>query len=190
MVDPRAVWRWIAEYARADDPLSAVCNTLALVVVGNQPFYPLYVWWFVGDDGYVSFLTFLSTPFFAAVPALTRRWSTAGRALLPLAGIANTFMCARIFGAASGVEAFYAPCLVISALCFRGGEKAWMLATIGAGLLAFTVSRAMTAAPLHDFTAAQYAGFVSMNTWSVAMLTILAAYKFGVARQSLEHDGR
>ena len=38
--------------------------------------------------------------------------------------------------------------------------------------------------------AAQYAGFVSMNTWSVAMLTILAAYKFGVARQSLEHDGR
>ena len=188
MADLRAAWRWIADYARADDPLTSVCNTLALVVVGNQPFYPLYVWWFVGDDGYVSFLTFLSTPFFAAVPALGRRWPVAGRALLPFAGLANTCMCARIFGQVSGVEAFYAPCLTIAALCFRARESAWMLGTIGAGLLAFTLSRAMPGAPLHYFTPEQYAGFVSMNAWSVAMLTVLAAYKFGVARQSYEKD--
>ena len=75
MTEIRRLSAAVAAYARADDPLAAATNFIALCVVGNQPFYPLYVWWVVGDDGWVSFLTFLSTPFFLIIPAIARRSS-------------------------------------------------------------------------------------------------------------------
>ncbi len=180
------IWATITQYARSDDPLASASNAIALVVVGNQPFYPLYVWWFVGDDGWTSFLTFLSTPFFAAVPAVTRRWPAAGRALLPLAGIANSVFCAKIFDEASGVELFLAPCVVIAALTFRWSERWWMLATIGVGWLAFAGLHGRYGPPLHSFTASQYASFLSMNAVSVACLTALVGYRFASARREPE----
>jgi len=51
-----------------------------------------------------SFVTFLSTPFFLAVPAVARRSSLLDAAMLPIAGIATTVLSAKgRFGAASGV---------------------------------------------------------------------------------------
>src|SRR5208282_4409220 len=93
-------FNWIAAYVRADDPLAAASNFIALVVASNQPFYPFYIRFFVGDDNGASLLTFLSTPFFLAVPAVARISSLAGRAMLPIVGILNTLFCAKIFGQA------------------------------------------------------------------------------------------
>ena len=68
------------------DPRVASCNPIALLVASNQPFYPLYVYFTVSPHIAPTLLTFLSTPFFVAVPALSRRSPVFGRALLPLTG--------------------------------------------------------------------------------------------------------
>src|SRR5260221_5589344 len=59
MPEIRRLYDVVAAYAHSDDPLAAATNIIALCVVGNQPFYPLYVWRLVGDDGWASFATFL-----------------------------------------------------------------------------------------------------------------------------------
>ena len=50
-------------------PREAIANTVALVIVSNQPFYPLYLYWAVSPVISPAFLTFLSTPLFALVPS-------------------------------------------------------------------------------------------------------------------------
>jgi hypothetical protein len=71
----------LRDYGLHPDPTTAACNRIALLVAINQPIYPFYLLWLVGGDWLTSCWTFLSTPMFAAVPALARRHSVAGRAL-------------------------------------------------------------------------------------------------------------
>ena len=106
----------IGAYAAHPDPRAAIANTIALVIVSNQPFYPLYLYWAVSPTISPSYVTFLSTPFFAAVPAAMRRSPLLGRSLLLMAGIGNTLLCRVAFGPGSGVEVFLFPCLVLALL--------------------------------------------------------------------------
>jgi hypothetical protein len=181
MLEIRRAFNAVAAYAHADDPLAAATNFIALCVVSNQPFYPLYVWWVVGDDRWVSFLTFLSTPFFLAVPAVARRSSLAGRAMLPIVGIANTILSVKAFGSASGVELFLAPCAMIAGMALRSRERVVMLAVIGLALAAFALLHDRLGVPLHVFSAQEYARFLSLNAWSVAGLTAVVALQFSNA---------
>ena len=128
----RYMWDRIAAYAAHDDPMVAACNLIALVVASNQPFYPLYVYWTVSDHVWATVFTFLSTPLFMAVPAVARRYSKTGRALLPIAGMANTILSARVFGPPSGVDIFLIPCALIAATFFRASERPIAFALIGA----------------------------------------------------------
>jgi hypothetical protein len=175
------VWGRLASYARSDDPLVAATNFIALIVVSNQPFYPLYVRLFVGDDGWASLLTFLSTPFFIAVPCVARRSSLAGRAMLPVAGIANSLFCAKIFGQASGVELFLCPCAMIAGMAFRADERKIMLAVIGLAFAGFMALHGRYGAPVHLFSDDEYARFVSMNAVSVGALIALIAMQYSSA---------
>jgi hypothetical protein len=179
----------VKAYAHADDPLAAACNFIALCVASNQPFYPLYVWWVVGDDHWVSCLSFLSTPFFLAIPALARRSSLLGRAMLPIVGVANGLLCVKAFGAASGVELFLCPCAMIAAMALRANERPIMLAIVGFALAAF-VLRDRLGAPLHAFSPEEYARFVSLNAWSVAGLVAFAGLQFSGAYARLTAGGR
>jgi hypothetical protein len=181
MPEIRRLYRAIAAYSHADDPLAAATNFIALCVASNQPFYPLYVWRLVGDDGWVSFLTFLSTPFFLAVPAVARRSSLAGRIMLPIVGIANTILSVKAFGAASGVELFLCPCAMIAGMALRSQERVIMLAVIGMALAAFALPHDRLGAPLHLFSTEECARFLSLNAWSVAGLTAFAALQFSNA---------
>lgn len=88
-------------YAYHCDPRVAAANVISLLVASNQPFYPLYIFWLVSSDITAAWFTFLSTPFFVAVPAVARWNDAAGRALLPLTGIGNTMLSAWLFGTAS-----------------------------------------------------------------------------------------
>jgi hypothetical protein len=171
----------IAAYAHSNDPLVAASNFIALCVVGNQPFYPLYVWWAVGDDGWTSLLTFLSTPFFLAIPLIARRFSFAGRVMLPIVGVANTILTAKAFGAQSGVALFLCPCAMIAGMALRAHERKTMLAILGLAILAFALVQHGLGAPLHVFSAAEYARFLSLNAWSVAGLTGLVALQYSSA---------
>ena len=172
------LWRAITAYAEADDPRLAAANRLALLVASNQPFYPLYIRALVGDDGWTSTLTFLSTPFFLAVPYVGRRWPIIARMMLPLVGAANSFLAAKAFGAASGAELFLCPCAIIAALAFGRGERRPMLAVVGALLAMLLIFHDRLGAPLHFFSAEQYSALLNLNLWSAAGLSALVAWQF------------
>jgi hypothetical protein len=120
-----AAWRRVSGHFGSPDPRIAACNTVALIVVGNQPFYPFYVWYAAGAPVGAAYLTWLSTPFFVAAPWLARRHSLGGRVMLLCASLGNTVLAAGALGPASGVELFYLPCLVLSFIGFRAtGHRA------------------------------------------------------------------
>ncbi|TPM37007.1 hypothetical protein FJ967_18035 [Mesorhizobium sp. B2-3-4] len=164
-------WNAAKAYFAHDDPLVATANLVALVVLWNQPFYPLYVYWSVGPDIAPAFYTFISTPFFLAVPALARVNSRAGRALLPLAGIGNTMLSAKVFGVASGVEVFLLPCILLCFVLFRPGERAVSIVIAAIGMLAFTALHGRYGEPVHLYSTEEYAGFLKMNALSAGTLT-------------------
>lgn len=168
----RHIWDRVAAYAAHDDPMVAAYNLIALVVASNQPFYPLYVHWAVSDHVWPTFFTFLSTPFFLAVPAAARRYSKTGRALLPVAGIANTILSAKVFGSASGVEIFLIPCALIAATFFRASERMHAFFLIGAALLVYLGLDARYGAPVHIYTASEYQAFSRLNAMSAGTLIV------------------
>jgi len=166
-------------YVHHPDPRVATANFFALLVASNQPFYPLYFYWTVGPEIGPTVWTFLSTPFFLAVPAVAR-WNTVlGRALLPIAGIANTMLSAKVFGVASGVEIFLIPCAVLALLIFRPSER-WIAAFPLAGFcfLAYFLFHDAYGAPAHLYSAAEYAALLRLNMMSAAGLTACTALVF------------
>ena len=168
----RYMWDRIAAYAAHDDPMVAACNLIALVVASNQPFYPLYVYWTVSEHVWVTVFTFLSTPLFMAVPAVARRYSKTGRALLPIAGMANTILSARVFGPASGVEIFLIPCVLIAATFFRASERPIAFVLIGAAFLIYLGLNGMYGTPLHIYTTSEYHAFSRLNAMSAGTLCV------------------
>jgi hypothetical protein len=163
------------------DPLTRASNTLALVLVSNQPFYPLYVWWLSGESSWLLGLTFISTPFFLATPRVANRYPDVGRLYFPAVGAINTFFCAFIFGGASGVELFLAPCLVIAAFSCRAPER-WALGVFLVALLsAFLLLHRRYGPPLFSTGPEQCDALLSLNSYSAAILTVIAAWMFSAA---------
>jgi hypothetical protein len=181
-----SLWSSVRNYIAHDDPLVASGNLVAIVIAWNQPFYPLYLYFLVGDDIGASFFTFLSTPFFLAVPAVARNHSLAGRALLPLTGIANTVMCAKLFGETSGAELFLTPCIMVAALLFRRSERRVMLVLVGLGLLAYLGLHDRYGAPFHLYSAEEYSRLFGLNTFTVLTLTAFIGLTFANAVSEIE----
>lgn len=168
----RRIWDRVAAYAAHDDPMVAACNLIALVVASNQPFYPIYIYWAVSDHVWPTFFTFLSTPFFLAVPAVARRFSKVGRALLPLVGMASTILSAKVFGQDSGVEIFLIPCALIAATFFRASERIVAFVLIGASSGIYLGLGGAYGLPLHPYSPAEYEAFLRLNSMSAATLTV------------------
>ena len=168
----------ISAYAAHPDPRAAIANTIALVIVSNQPFYPLYLHWAVAPVVTPSYVTFLSTPLFAAVPGVVRRNSLLGRALLLVAGIGNTLLCRVAFGAGSGVEVFLFPCLVLALMLFRRSERAFALGFIALAVAAYLLPAACLGTPIHLYEIDEYAALQRLNFLSAASLTALIAWLF------------
>jgi hypothetical protein len=184
------LWRSARGYIADRDPLAAAANLIAMVVACNQPFYPLYLYLFVSEDIGVSFLTFLSTPFFLAVPAVARRHSVAGRALLPLTGMANTVLSTKAFGEDSGVEVFLMPCIVIAAMLFRSAERAVALALIGLGLFLYAGLRGRYGVPLHLYSSQEYSRFLGVNAFSAGALAAFVGLTFSSFLADSERGGK
>lgn len=167
------LWRRVAAYAAHDDPLTAAANWIALVVAWNQPFYPLYLWAAVGADKIApSLLTFLSTPFFLAVPAVAKRHSLAARVLLPMTGIGNSILSTKAFGAGSGVEIFLLPCALIGAALFRPVERWIGLAMVALSAATYFIPLRFYGQPLAGYSAADNSAMVGLNALSAATLVV------------------
>jgi hypothetical protein len=180
-ISPSALWRGLLAYADSPDRRVAASNWVSIVVALDQPFYPVYIWVIVGWDHGVSLVTWLTTPFFALAPALSRRFPTLSRATLPVVGAANSMLACKAFGPASGVELFLFPCAMAGAMAFRGRERKAMIASLAAVAAAYYGLHGRMGAPLHVFTDDAYARFLSMNIFSVAGLICLIALQFSRA---------
>ena len=179
----RDMWRWAAAYTAHPDPRVASCNMIALVVASNQPFYPLYIYFAVSPHIAPALLTFLSTPFFLSIPAISRPSPILGRALLPLTGLANVIVSAKAFGAASGVAVFIVPCALIAAAFFRPSERIFALALLALALAVFLGIERYSPVPIHVYSQTEYAAFVRLNALSAgALVTLLGLMLSGLVR--------
>lgn len=161
----------IGNYADNPDPRAALAGKVALVVASNQPFYPLYLHWIVGTSAWPAWLSLLTTPFFLAVPALAKRNSFAGRALLLLAGVGNTVFCTKLFGAASGVELFLLPCALLGTVLFRPDERLKSALVAALPFIAYLVVDARLGEPV--MVTSDHARLIALNGMSVAALIAL-----------------
>jgi hypothetical protein len=168
--------RWVAAvqaYASADDPQSDIAAKVALVIVSNQPFYPLYLHAIAGTAAWPAWLTLLTTPLFASVPALARRKPFAGRALMVLTGTANTVFSVKLFGAQSGVELFLLPCALLAALLFRPDERIRSLPLLALPLVSYLLIDSRLGEPVMKVAASNHSSLVAINATSVGALTTL-----------------
>jgi len=151
--------------------------TVAWVIVLNKPFYPIYVWYLVGNGVTASLLTLASTPFFLAIPVLASRFPLGARIALPLIGTVDTLLETKLFGQASGTELFFAACMMLVALCFRPNEK-WLQRGLAAVVFAtFVVSRNFVGSPLHTWTEPDLAVLLNLNAFAVASLMAFIALR-------------
>jgi hypothetical protein len=163
-------------YFDGSTPRSALAASVAFIVVSNQPFYPLYLYFLLGGRAWPALLTWISGPLFAAVPRVARSGEARGGALLLVAGMANTALCTVAMGPASGVELFYLPCLVLALLLFTGRDRVVAVATTLAatGVLMLAV-RFAGAEGLVTVTAEEVNSLRRINAFSVAgLLTVMA----------------
>jgi hypothetical protein len=168
----------LRDYISNADPMAKAAGTVALVVASNQPFYPLYLHAIAGIAAWPAWFTLLSTPFFLAVPAVARRHSLAGRALLPIAGVVNTVMCVKLFGLASAVELFLFPCILLAAILFRPRERFVAAFVLLMPVLAYMGLDGHLGASVHVFSADEYRSIIAVHVASVASLTAFIGLLF------------
>ena len=90
----------------------------------------------------------------------------------------NTVLCAKVLGVRTGVELFFLPCVLLSAILFRPGERIVALLTLCFAFACYLMFDAHLGAPLQIYSAANYASMISLNALSVASLIALTGYLF------------
>ena len=164
------------------DPLGLAARRIALVVACNQPLYPLYLHWMVGNGALEACGTWLSTPGFLSVVLLARRHSLGARILLVLVGAANTVWSAKLLGAGSGVGLFLVPCFVIALLGMRRDEWLALVALVAVVGTAWALLTLIGASPFARLDAVQLMGATRINLISSVSLTIFAGWMLGRVR--------
>jgi len=173
----------MAEPRPIPEPLAQATVTVAWVIVLNKPFYPLYVWYLVGNGVTASLGTLISAPFFLAIPFLARRSPLMARIALPLVGTLDTLFETKLFGQASGTELFFAACIMLASLSFAPEEKWWQRGLAALVFAVFAFSRSYLGAPLHNWSDADLAILFNLNAFAVASLMAFIALRYaGISR--------
>jgi hypothetical protein len=181
---------WLRRYAAHPDPLTSAANFVALVVAGNGPFYPVYVMALIGWDRAGAWLSMLASPLFFAVPAISRLSPRAGRAALPLIGIANAAWCAELFGSASGVGLFLLPCITLAMVLLCADDRWLALSLAGSAIACLTLLTEYSLPGLMALPPAAAATLTRLNLISVATLTAFVALTLAKAWQLHPSDTR
>jgi hypothetical protein len=167
----------------------SVVAAVAWIICANKPVYPLYVWYFVGSGALASAWTALAAPLYAAIAILagrgsllSTRQSLLARAALPAVGAADTIFATKLFGAGSGTEMFFAPCVMIAALSFDASERKVARALVAGIFGAFALLHGRYGAPWHSWNADELARFVEINGYAVASLMAYVGWRFAGIR--------
>ncbi len=160
------------------DPLTAATITVAWVIIINKPFYPLTIWWLVGNGVEASLISVVSALFFLVIPFIARRSALAARIALPLIGTIDTVFETKLFGTGSGTELFFAACIMLVAVSFRTGERLWQIGMTGVVFAGFLLTRYMIGDALHIWDATDLAKLLNLNAFAVACLTAFIALRY------------
>ncbi|NEH41961.1 hypothetical protein [Rhizobium leguminosarum] len=167
------------------DPLTKASVTVAWVILLNKPFYPLYIWYLVGNGVTASLGTLAAAPLFLAIPFIALRSPLSARIALPLVGTFDTLFETKLFGQHSGTELFLAACLMLVAVSFREDEQWWQRGMAVLVFAAFVFSRGLIGAPLHVWTQTDLAILLNLNAFAVASLMAFVTLRYaGTSRQS------
>ncbi len=165
------------------DPLTQATVAVALVIVVNKPFYPVYVWYFVGNGVAASLGTLIAAPFFLAIPLLAQSSPLAARIALPLAGTVDTFL-RRNYSARALVQNCFSPPACCWFHCRSAkNEKRWQRGMAVVVFALFILSRRYIGSPLHIWADADLAILFNLNAFAVASLMAFVTLRYaGVSR--------
>lgn len=165
------------------DPLTRATVTISWVIIANKPFYPLYVWWLIGDGAGTSAIMLVSVPFFLAIPMMAGRSPLLARLALPLIGALDTVFETVIFGRASATLLFLAPCMALTMVSFYAAEKWWQRGLACFIFACFAVSWWLIKDPVFPWSVDQLATLLNINGFAVASLMTFIGLRYaGVAR--------
>ncbi|HBK07019.1 MAG TPA: hypothetical protein DDZ81_14425 [Acetobacteraceae bacterium] len=184
------MFRWLRAYTHSDDPHVAACNTIAMVIAWNQPYYPLYLLWIVGRDAWVGIPDAFSGVLFFAVPAIARRFPLLGRIAMVVFSVANVVFCSMMLGEAAGVQLLYIPCGMLAAILFTWRERSVMLAMTALPLVAWYFTRTRLDIPPIRFTPEAYASLFTLNAVSAGALMVFFGWLLAGINRAVEERGR
>ncbi|GLR67017.1 hypothetical protein GCM10010909_16980 [Acidocella aquatica] len=175
--------RGIFEYAAHADPLTAASNKIALVLLGNTPFYPLYLAFCLGRPGWPWLLfSGVSLPFFAAALPIARRNGFSGRVWLSAVATLNSTYVTWLLGESSGTALFLIPCTALALMSFRRREWRAMVSLAALPGLLFLSLHNHFPAPPAIYSASAYHALQHLNEFSVISISVVLAYVFGKTR--------
>jgi hypothetical protein len=160
------------------EPLDAAVAAVAWLILANKPVYPLYVWWFAGSGVLASTLTAASAPLWLALAWAGPRYPLLLRAGVPLLGMVDTLLSTKLFGAPSGTELFFAPCLLLAVVSFRVGEARISRALVAILYLVVIAAHGRYGAPWHEWPPEQLHSLLDVNALAVASLCAFVGWKF------------
>lgn len=182
--------RWLRRYADSRDPHVAACNTIALMLAWNQPFYPLYLLWIVGRDAWVGIPDAFAGLLFFAVPAICRRFPLLGRVVLVVVSTGNVAFCSMMLGEAAGVQVLYLPCGMLAAMLFSWRERFVMLPMTALPLVLWLLTRGRLDLPPVRFPTEAYETLFRLNAVSAGMLMVFFGWLLAGIQRGLEERGR
>jgi hypothetical protein len=178
--------RWLRAYTASDDPHVSVNNTIAMVIAWNQPYYPVYVWWIVGRDAWVSIPDAFSGFLFFAVPAIARRSGLFGRVMMVVFSVLNVVFCSMMLGEAAGVQLLFLPCGMLAAILFTWRERFVMLPMTALPLIAWWLTRGRLDIPPIRFPAEAYASLFTLNAVSAGALMVFFGWLLAGINRGVE----
>jgi hypothetical protein len=150
----------------------------AWILAANKPIYPAYVWYFAGSGFWAASLTALSMPFYIGLALLLRSHPKVLRFGTPLLGLCDTVLAVKLFGAASGAELFFFPCLMLATLAPEVGEARKSRILVAVIFLLAMALHGHYGPPLHVWDANALDLLREVNIFSVASLCAFLGWIF------------
>jgi hypothetical protein len=157
----------------SDDKAARAAAIVALVVAGNQPFYPAYLYAIAGAAAWPSLLVLATTPAYLTIALAARARPALTRLGLPVVGVANTLIGVKALGAGSGVELFYLPCLLLAVALTRPGERIAALGLAALPVAAYLGLDPLLVPPIATLDRVAEARMVALHGLSVAGLLVV-----------------
>jgi hypothetical protein len=176
---PRDAFGLSADQTRAEPSAQASASAkTAWIIAINKPIYPAYVWYFAGSGLWAASITAMTLPFYVGIALLLRSRPRLLRFGVPALGLFDTVLATKLFGAASGAELFFVPCLMLATLAPETGETKASRMLVATIFLVALALHGHYGPPLHVWDADALDRLREINIISVACLCAFLGWSF------------